>query len=119
MSLFISSVEKLSFNRSSSNAGFDLLFETLVASTTITLSVVVGLGVVVVVVVLIVTGLIVVLKIIGENAGVVVEVIIKSGISSQFLPLYPEGHSHAKSPSSLVKEIHLPPFWHVFGFFSQ
>lgn len=95
----MSSDEKLSNNRSSIG-GFSL--EGLFASTTITFSVVVDVGCVVVVV-------IVVFVKIGMKFGEVV-VCKYIGMTSQFLPLKPEGHSQMKSPSSRVSEIHLPPF---------
>lgn len=40
-------------------------------------------------------------------------------IRSQRSPRYPAGHSQENDPSSLVNDVHLPPFLHVSGFNSQ
>lgn len=52
----------------------------------------------------------------GFGLGVVV---VMTGTISHFLPLKPDGHSHLNKPSSLVNDVHFPPFKHVFGFSSQ
>lgn len=49
-----------------------------------------------------------------EDSGCVVIVFL-----SHRSPLNPEGHSHLKDPSSFNRDLHKPPFSHVFGFFSQ
>lgn len=90
-------------NNKSSIGGFTL--EGLFASTTITFSVVVDFGGALVVVVVVVE-----FATIGMKPDGVVLVCKYIGMISQFRPLKPEGHSQMKSPSSRVRELHLPPF---------
>ena len=54
-----------------------------------------------------------------ETVDIVDIVVVVIVVRSHFSPLNPGGHSHVYKPSSLVNDVHLPPFSHVFGFFSQ